>query len=77
MPAHRLDSESGASVIQRGGWCGLHCAQRAILIPLNDPSKLACFSSLGRALMLVYVRPSNKATDDPSTLARYFSRDGA
>ena len=47
--------------IQRGSWCGLHCAHRATLILLNDPSKLACFSSLGRARMLVYVRPSNEA----------------
>ena len=47
--------------IQRGGWCGLHCAHRATLILLNDPSKLACFSSLGRARMLVYMRPSNEA----------------
>ena len=31
------------------------------LILFNDPSKLACFPSLGRAPMLVYVRPSNEA----------------
>jgi len=29
--------------------------------PSNDPSKLAHFSSLGRARMLVYVRPSTEA----------------
>ncbi len=27
--------------------------------------------------MLVYVRPSNEAINDPSTLARYLFRDGA
>ena len=30
-------------------------------IQLNAPSKLACFPFLGRAPMLVYVRPSNEA----------------
>jgi len=39
----------------------LHCAHRATTIDLINPSKLACCSSLGRALMLVYVRPSNEA----------------
>ena len=39
----------------------LHCAHRATVIHLNDASKLACFPSLGRAPMLVYVRPSNEA----------------
>ena len=39
----------------------LYCAHRTTLINLNDPSKLACFPSLGRAPMLVYVRPSNEA----------------
>ena len=33
----------------------------ATTIHLNNPSKLACFPSLGRAPMLVYVRPSNEA----------------
>jgi hypothetical protein len=39
----------------------VHCAHRTTIIHLIDPSKLACFSSLGRAPMLVYVRPSNEA----------------
>ena len=42
-----------------GSFAALYCARRAILIHLNDPSKLACFLSFGRAPMLVYVRPSN------------------
>jgi hypothetical protein len=54
----------------------LHCAHRATVIHLNDPSKLACVPSLGRAPMLVYVRPSNEVTDDPSKLARYLSGMG-
>ena len=37
----------------------LNSTRRAILIHLNDPSKLASFLSFGRAPMLVYVRPSN------------------
>jgi hypothetical protein len=62
--------------IQRGSWCGLHCAHRATTIDLINPSKLACFSSLGRAFMLVYVRPSNEVADDPSKLARSFFLQG-
>jgi hypothetical protein len=42
----------------------------------RSPFKLACVPSLGRAPMLVYVRPSNETTDDPSKLARYLFRDG-
>ena len=41
----------------------------------EDPSELAGFSSLGRAPMLVYVRPSNEVTDIPSKLARSLFRD--
>src|SRR5437588_11700253 len=37
------------------------CAHRATTVRLNDPSKLACLLSLGRAPILVYVRPSNEA----------------
>jgi hypothetical protein len=55
---------------------GFHCAHRATVIHLLDPSKLACFPSFGGAPMLVYVRPSNETTDDPSKLARYLFRDG-
>jgi hypothetical protein len=62
--------------IQRDSWCGLHCAHRATLIHIIDPSELACFSSLGKARMLVYVRASSQVTDDPSKLARYLVRDG-
>jgi len=39
------------------------------------PSLLASLS-WGKALMLVYVRPSNDVTDDPSKLARSLFRDG-
>jgi len=39
----------------------LDCAHRTTTIHLNDPSKLARVPSLGRAPMLVYVRPSNEA----------------
>ena len=43
----------------------------------DGPSKIAGTFSFGRgAPMLVYVRPSNEATDDPSKLARYLFRDG-
>ncbi len=42
---------------------------------LSLPAALA-FLFLGRAPMLVYVRPSSEVTDDPSKLARYFFRDG-
>jgi hypothetical protein len=55
----------------------LDCAHRATIIHLIDPSKLACYSSFGGAPMLVYVRPSNEVTDDPSKLARYLSGMGA
>jgi hypothetical protein len=41
------------------------------------PSLRTCsFLFLGRTPMLVYVRPSNEATDDLSKLARYLFRDG-
>jgi len=33
---------------------------RSSSLPAYTPSKLACFPSLGRAPMLVYVRPSNE-----------------
>ena len=46
---------------QAGEWTVLHCAHRATVIKLNDPTKLACFPSLGRAPALVYMRPSNEA----------------
>ena len=39
----------------------LYCARRATLIHIIDPYELFRFSSLGRAPMLVYVRPSNEA----------------
>ena len=42
----------------------------------NVPSELACFTLLGMAPVLVPLRPSSEATDDPSKLARYLSRDG-
>ena len=35
---------------------------------------LVRFPSFGRALMLVYVRPSNEITDDPSQLAHFLFR---
>ena len=44
-----------------------HCAHRATVIHPIDPSKLAYFSSLGRAPMLVYVQPSNEALLIPYT----------
>ena len=61
---------------QAGGGTVLPCVHRGTVIRLNHPSKLACFPSLGRAPMLVYVRPSNEVTDIPSKLARYLFRDG-
>ena len=39
----------------------LYSAHRTSTIDLIDLFKLACFPSRGRALMLVYVRPSNEA----------------
>ena len=39
----------------------LDCAHRTARVILNDPSKLACVPALGRAPMLVYVRPSSEA----------------
>ena len=54
----------------------LYCAHRATVIHLNDPSKLACFPSLGMAPVLVPLQPSSEVTDDPSKLARYLFRDG-
>jgi len=44
---------------------------------INDPSKLARFSSHGMAPVLVPLRPSSEGTDDPSKLARYLSGMGA
>jgi hypothetical protein len=43
---------------------------------INDPSKLARYSSHGMAPVLVPLRPSSEVTDDPSKLARYLFRDG-
>ncbi|HMI38927.1 MAG TPA: hypothetical protein VK500_03410, partial [Nitrospiraceae bacterium] len=53
----------------------LYCAHRATM-NTNNPSKLVRFFSVGRAPVLIYVRPSNEATDDPSKLACYLFRDG-
>ena len=39
----------------------LHCAHRTIMNDLIDLSKFVCFSSPGRAPMLVNMRPSNEA----------------
>ena len=55
---------------------GFHSAHRATVFRLNDPSKLACFPSLGRVPMLIYVRLSNEITYNPSKLARSPFRDG-
>ena len=52
---------------------GLDCPPlwgRAIVIYLNDPSKLACLPSLGRAAMLVYVRPSSRIPSPRQTSAK-------
>ena len=68
----------------------LSCAHQATLILLNDPSKLACFSSRG-SLVDPRVRASNEhihivrapraggrpgCPSHPSKLARYLFRDG-
>ena len=51
-------------------------ARRMIWL-LSLPSKLTHFTLPGGAPVLVYVRPSNEVTDDPSKLARYLSGMGA
>jgi hypothetical protein len=62
FPARVQRGSSDSSTSSRGSrQIVLYCAHRATTIHLNDPSKLACFPSLGRAPMLVYVRPSNEA----------------
>jgi hypothetical protein len=40
---------------------------------INDPSKLARYSSHGMAPVLVPLRPSSEVTDDPSKQARSLS----
>ena len=48
----------------------LYCVHRKTSLHLIDLSTLACFSFPGRALMLVYVRPSNEALLIPHRLQR-------
>jgi len=59
--AQSREFRSGRGSPTTVGSLALDCAHRATLIHLIDPSELVCFSSLGRARMLVYVRPSNEA----------------
>ncbi len=48
-------------ISRRAAWSILKCARRTRTIHLSNPSTLASYPSLGRAPMLVYVRPSNEA----------------
>jgi len=52
----------------------LHEHRKPSSLPSHAPSKLACFSSLGMAPVLVPLRQSSEVTDDPSKLARFSSR---
>ena len=65
MPGRATSPSAGLPILYtsiRGvAKAALYCAHRTSSIHLIDPSKLACFSFLGRAPMLVYVRPSNEA----------------